>query len=336
LHADGSLTYTPNGGFSGSDSFTYHVEGSDANGVTLVSNTVSVSLIVSAGNTTPVAVADNYATNTGTALSVPPAQGVLSNDTDADGNPLTAVKQTDPTNGTLALNANGSFVYTPDPGASGPDSFTYVANDGTANSASATVTIAVNGVPVAANDSNYSTNENVPLTVTAPGVLSNDTDPEGDALTASLVDPAGQGLVNLNTDGSFTYTPGNNFSGTDSFTYRASDGSAESNIATATITVNNVSDTVTILAVQFTNNSRRTLRVRADSSAPDNSVVLTATITGNGGGPITGTLAFNPDPDRQDYAADFRLPNRFVPTSVSVTSSQGGSASASGPFTVAN
>lgn len=337
LNADGSFTYTPNSGFSGSDSFTYHVEVPDGAGGTLVSNTVSVSLIVSAGNTAPVASGDNYATNAGTALSVPPAQGVLANDTDADGDPLTAVLQTSPTNGVLAFNANGSFVYTPNAGFSGNDSFTYVANDGTADSNPATVTIAVNGVPVAVDDPDYVTDENTALTVGATeGVLANDSDPDGDTLSAILVDPAGQGFVTLNGDGSFTYTPGNNFSGTDSFTYRASDGSAQSNIATATITVNDVSDTVSIDSVQFTNNGRRVLVVRADSSAPDNSVVLTATIIGNGGGPITGTLDYNPDPDRQDYSADFRLPNRFVPTNVTVTSSQGGSASATGPFPVAN
>ena len=338
LNDDGSFSYTPNTGFTGGDSFTYYAQGLDTNGTVIgTSNTVSVSLIVSAGNTAPVAGADSYATNAGTALSVPPAEGVLSNDTDADEDTLTAVLQSSPAKGVLAFNANGSFVYTPNAGSFGPDSFTYVANDGTADSNPATVTIDVNGAPVAADDPGFVTDENVPLTVgAAEGVLANDSDPDGDSLSAILVDPPGQGFVTLNTDGSFTYEPGNNFSGTDSFTYRASDGSAQSNIATATITVTNVSDTVSIVSVQYTNNGRKVLVVRADSSAPDNSVVLTATITSTEGESITGTLDYNPDPDRQDYSADFRLPNRFVPNLVTVTSSQGGSDSAAGPFPVAD
>src|SRR5690606_41230992 len=74
-------------------------------------------------------------------------------------------------------------------------------------------------------------------TVPAPGVLANDTDPNGDPLTAQLVDGPANGTLVLNPDGSFTYTPDTGFSGTDSFTYQASDGSALSNVATVTIDV---------------------------------------------------------------------------------------------------
>ena len=94
-------------------------------------------------NTAPVAVADAYETDAGTPLSVS-APGVLGNDTDADNDTLTAVKASDPEHGTLTLNADGSFIYTPAAGYSGPDSFTYTANDGTDGSNTATVTITVN------------------------------------------------------------------------------------------------------------------------------------------------------------------------------------------------
>ena len=93
-------------------------------------------------NTAPVAVADSYSTPLNTA-KVQAAPGVLANDTDADGNPLTAVLDTNVTHGTLALNANGGFTYTPTTGYTGPDSFTYHANDGTANSNVVTVSLTV-------------------------------------------------------------------------------------------------------------------------------------------------------------------------------------------------
>jgi VCBS repeat-containing protein len=96
------------------------------------------------GNTAPVANPDSYNTDAGTVLNVG-APGVLGNDTDANSNPLTAVKVTDPSNGSVILNADGSFTYTPNANFNGSDSFTYKANDGTDDSNTATVTITVNG-----------------------------------------------------------------------------------------------------------------------------------------------------------------------------------------------
>src|SRR5204862_315560 len=128
------------------------------------------------------------------------AAGVLTNDTDADGNALTAAVVSDVAHGTLSLNPNGSFTYTPTANYSGSDSFTYKANDGTANSNTVTVTITVTGVndaPVAVADS-YTVNEDARLTVAAAGVLTNDTDPEGNTLTAALVTDVAHGTLTLN------------------------------------------------------------------------------------------------------------------------------------------
>src|SRR5262249_52050993 len=121
------------------------------------------------------------------------------------------------------------------------------ASDGQANSNTATVSLTVNAVndaPVARDDA-FSTDEDTPLTVGAPGVLGNDTDADGDSLTAALVSGPAHGTLALNADGSFTYTPAANFSGSDSFTYRASDGTADSNVATVAITVKPVNDAPT-------------------------------------------------------------------------------------------
>jgi subtilisin family serine protease len=94
-----------------------------------------------------------------------------------------------------------------------------------------------NRPPVAANDS-YSTDKGTVLTVGPPGVLANDSDPDGDPITAVLgTGPANGTLTYLNADGSFQYTPKTGFSGTDTFTYTASDGQFTGNVATVTITV---------------------------------------------------------------------------------------------------
>src|SRR5262249_3164881 len=135
------------------------------------------------------------------------------------------------------LNADGSFTYRPAAGYVGGDSFAYAVSDGLSTSSPATVTLTVTDqAPVAANDA-YSVNRNSTLNVPAAGVLANDTDADGDALKAVLVSGPSHGPLTLNADGSFIYKPAHNFRGTDSFTYRASDGALTSGVATVTITV---------------------------------------------------------------------------------------------------
>jgi VCBS repeat-containing protein len=177
------------------------------------------------------------------------APGVLGNDSDPDGNALTVSLVSGPSHGSVTLSANGSFTYSPAANYNGPDSFTYQASDGTAPSNVATVSITVsaaNDPPTAANDS-YLTAEDTALSVPAPGVLGNDSDPDGNALTASLVAGPSHGTLTLNANGSFSYTPAANYNGPDSFTYRASDGTATSNVATVSITVNSVNDAPTFV-----------------------------------------------------------------------------------------
>ena len=113
--------------------------------------------------------------------------GVLANDSDPQTLSLTAILVSGPSNGSLTLNANGSFSYTPNANYFGTDSFTYQANDGLANSNVATVSLTVNALPPVATNDSFSTNVNSPLNVAAPGVLGNDTDPQALALSAILV-----------------------------------------------------------------------------------------------------------------------------------------------------
>ena len=178
---------------------------------------------------------------------------------------LTAVVVSQPASGSLTLNANGSFTYTPNANFNGTDSFTYTARDGTSVSNVATVTIAVNAVndaPVAVNDAATTPEE----TAVSGNVLTNDTDVDaGTTLTATLVANASNGTATLGSDGAFTYTPNANFSGTDSFTYTASDGTAISNIATVTITVTAVNDApIAVNDAAATDGRRAGQRERAD------------------------------------------------------------------------
>ena len=187
-------------------------------------------------NDAPVAIADSYTATKNVALSVA-APGVLDNDTDADGDSLTAVLVSASAHGSIDLHADGSFIYTPDAHFNGADSFTYKATDGTADSAVVTVSITIiNHAPVAEPDS-YETTADTPLIVAAPGVLTNDSDADGDDLTAILINAPSHGNIDLNTDGSFTYTPDAGFSGTDSFTYKANDATADSAAAEVTINI---------------------------------------------------------------------------------------------------
>ncbi len=181
------------------------------------SNVATTTLTIAGINNPPTANADSYTVNEDNTLNVP-ASGVLANDVDPENDPLTAVLDAGPAHGSLTLNSDGSFAYTPDANFNGADTLSYKANDGTSDSNVTTVTInvaAVNDPPQSTNDV-YTIDEDNPLTVNAAaGVLVNDTDVEGDPLTAVLMSSPVHGTVTLNPDGSFTYTPDANFNGTE-------------------------------------------------------------------------------------------------------------------------
>jgi VCBS repeat-containing protein len=288
LNANGSFIYMPDANFNGPDTFTYRANDGTENG-----NTATVTINVSTGNDPPVAVNDSYSTNQNTPLTVNAANGVLANDTDLEGDPLSTALVVNVTSGILLLSPNGSFVFTPAVGFSGNVSFTYQANDGSASSNTAMVTIAVaavNGAPTAAPDA-YTVAEDTPLTVAAAtGVLANDTDPDaGTSLTAALGTAVTNGTLALAADGSFTYTPAPNFSGAVTFTYTASDGTAASAPATVTITVTPAND-----APFFTNappttaTEGVTYSYTMAGSDPDGGAVLFAAPT------LPAWLAFTP------------------------------------------
>ncbi|MCX8128593.1 MAG: Ig-like domain-containing protein [Clostridia bacterium] len=212
-------------------------------------------------NRAPVASNDSYSVNKNGVLTIS-APGILLNDSDPDGDSITATRLSDPANGTLALNTDGSFIYTPQKGFTGSDYFTYrVWDTHESSSEAATVTISVNKntdnseesgdntgngqyqsnttpankPPTAANDS-YTTDQDEVLKVEVPGVLSNDSDPEGSILVAVKETDPISGTVIINKDGSFEYIPKDGFFGDDSFKYHVTDTSGNSS-GTATVTV---------------------------------------------------------------------------------------------------
>jgi predicted extracellular nuclease len=247
-HLDGMITITP---YLGNEmaaligTFTFTVP--DGSVTDLAGNAFTGSIILEVLNVAPVAVDDSYSVAEDGVLTVE-VRGVLTNDTDFDPTILTAVKVTDPANGTVELNANGSFTYTPDADFNGTDAFTYKANDGYDDSNVATVTITVTEIKdqVQAVDDFYTTDEDTTLTVEAPGVLANDIDVDGNLQAASLVTDVQHGSLSLLGDGSFVYTPDPDFYGTDTFVYKLITYPAPQSLwtdeATVTITVNSVDD----------------------------------------------------------------------------------------------
>ncbi len=238
-------------------------------------------------NAAPVALADAFDVDEDTPLTVP-APGVLTNDADANSDPLIAVLDSGPTNAqSFTLNADGSFDYTPNADFTSDDSFTYHANDGSVDSNVATVTITVNpanDVPVAVNDPSYTTDEDGGA-LAGTSVLANDTDAENDTLIAILdTGPTNASAFNLNADGTFSYTPNADFFGTDTFTYHANDGNSDSNVATVTITVNGVND-----APSFTAGGNQTV----NEGAGPQTVNPWATAIDDGDPGVTQTLTFN-------------------------------------------
>jgi extracellular elastinolytic metalloproteinase len=229
LNANGGFTYTPDAGFIGLDTFTYRA----VNGM-VVSAEATVRVTVGSPPTTT---NDSYSTPFDNVLTVA-APGVLGNDNPNGGGAMTAQLVSGPASGTLALNSNGSFTYTPAAGFTGNASFVYRAVSVGGNGNDATVTITVNPPPPTTTNDSYSTPFDTVLTVAAPGVLANDTSNGGGAMTAQLVSGPAGGTLALAANGGLTYTPATGFAGSVSFVYRAVNAGGSGNDATVTITVN--------------------------------------------------------------------------------------------------
>jgi len=259
---DNRIRYTPAATFSGADSIVYEVD--DGNGGT---DTATVSITVSSNNTAPVAVNDSATTAQGQSVSI----DVIANDSDADNDALTITAVSPATDGDTDIVA-GEATYTPAPGFTGIDSFTYTISDGNGDDATATVTVTVSAVnappvaiadaaitdqdvainiPVLANDSDPDDANSLPIaeddtaiteqdTAANILVLANDTDPDGDTLTVTTVTAATNGVASINADGSVQYLPDVGYVGLDAFDYTIDDGVSGSATASVAIEVTGV------------------------------------------------------------------------------------------------
>lgn len=232
---DGRFLYRADPGFVGTDTFTYEalVTGEPP-------SLATVSMRVKASNASPAGSPDTYFTQEDTQISEA-APGVLANDTDADGDPLTAEVVNPPFGEYFEMLPDGSFEYQPPTDYDSPVQFTYRVSDGTTTSPPVTATIEISALsdpPVAVDDEYYYDIRNQrSFEVGAPGVLGNDFDPvEGDQIYATLLNPPSLGRVQLRRDGSFSYEHRNGATGTDGFSYVTSDsGGAQGGVGYVTI-----------------------------------------------------------------------------------------------------
>ena len=223
------LLYTPSANFNGTDSFTY-----TASDGSLTSPPATVTMTVNPVDDPPVGQDTIVTTAEDTPVSILPTA------TDPD-SPVTFQLLSGPAHGTVT-GGFAPWAYTPAANYTGTDSFTYAIGGGgyiVGKTVYITVT-PVNDAPTAA-DTSATTNEDTATVITPP---TNDVD--GDQLTVAVASGPTHGAVVQNGANSFRYTPAANYSGTDSFTYRASDGTATSPERTVTITVNAVNDAPTV------------------------------------------------------------------------------------------
>ncbi len=298
-NGDGTLTYTPDPDYNGTDSYTYTV--TSPTGVT---ETATVNVTVN-----PVVdIADDTVT---TNEDTPVTTSVLVNDS-FQGTPLiTAITQG--THGTVVNNGDGTLTYTPDPDYNGPDSYTYTVTSPTGVTETATVNVTVNPVndtPVAQPDTN-AVNEDATLTVNAAtGVIQStgipaglDSDIDGDALTVigvstgTAANTAAVGTANvggsllgtyghltLNGDGSYSYVAdtaaadalGTGVTATDTFSYAISDGEGGTAFTTLTITLTGTNDTPVAIA-----DTASVTEDAADQAGNDDSNAATTIVAGN-------------------------------------------------------
>ena len=271
------------------------------------------------------AAADQYTTTGGTTLDVS-APGLLDNDQDSQNATLRITGNSPASHGSVTVAENGAFSYTPAPGYSGPDSFSYTVSNGS-SSAVATVNITViadpngapgNRAPIAQAD----TASTAQGTARSIPVLANDSDPDGDTLSVISVMQPAHGSAVINPDNSISYTPNAGYVGGDVFTYSISDGSlSASAIVNVTVTAANRPPSISPIANQ-TNAASDAVQLQVQASDPDAGTILRYNASGLPQGlsidPVSGLIS-----------GTIRAAAGTYPVSVSVTDPESAQASSS-------
>jgi YD repeat-containing protein len=284
------IQYTPDNGYTGSDSFTYTL--TDEDGAT---DTATVTVTVSNVNNAPVANDDSIYAQISTARTFDPR----TNDTDADGNALTITAKTNPSHGTVTFTST-SVTYTPTTGYAGTDTFTYTISDGTVtDTATVVMTVIANSAPDAVNDSRS-------VVVNTPSTFdprTNDTDADNQSLTITALSSPSHGSATIGSGGgSVTYTPTTSYTGADSFTYTIQDLVGATDTATISITVSGsntapdaVNDTLEA-AGPFGSSAVGSVDVLAnDTDAEGQTLTITAVTSGTKGtvGYVGGVITYS-------------------------------------------
>ena len=281
------LTITPPADFAGSFELVVTATSTEAENQDTAGVTEAATITVNVDNTNdgPVANDDMATTDEDSSVTI----NVLGNDTDADGDTLSVTSATLPgdVDGTVVINPDGTISFTPGDGfdalgvgESQDVEITYTISDGQGGTSSATATVTVTGSndgPVANADS-LSGTEDQPITFSAADLLGNDTDVDGDTLSITSFEQPDGGTIVDNNDGTFTFTPNENFNGDTTFTYTISDGEGGTSTASVAITVDGVADQADLEVTDATGNEDSAIALDIDLSSVDD--ISSITITG--------------------------------------------------------
>jgi len=270
-----NIIYTPQTDYAGTDYLTYQIQ----DGASVSTATVSISI-----NNRPPIASDVFTCGASATVI-----DVLANDYDPDGDALSVIAFTSPTNGTVMFYTNNTLLYTPLTSTNGVatngDSFVYTISDGKGGTASATVYVWA--APVAVNDSRPVYYQQ-PKTIQ---VLANDYDPNGASPSIVSATQGAHGTTAITPDSqAITYSPQAGFTGSDSFTYTITDGQcSDSAIVSITVSTNNHPPVANPQSVTVLRNTPSNIILTG--SDPDQDDPLTFTVTS---GPSNGSLSGNP------------------------------------------
>jgi gliding motility-associated-like protein len=309
LFPNGNYTYTPNAGYTGDDEFTYIVC-DDATPQACDTAVVYITVIGEPTRQNDPPVANNDASTT--EVDVPVTSDLLGNDSDPDGDSLVVntTPISNPSNGGVVINPDGTYTYTPNPGFVGVDVFTYEICDtaGLCDQAEVTITIVDDAGNATFTQDDAGTGlENNPI---SGDLLANDTDPEGDvqSVNTTPISNPSNGSVVINPDGTYTYTPNTDFVGNDQFVYSVCDNGSPVACDTATVYLTVLPSPELFTAIPNDTTTQEDTPVVIDvlsnevdvDGIIDPTTVIEVTPPSNGSiviDPVTGDITYTPNPD---------------------------------------